>query len=278
MLSKTSQPTVFLSFAGNDRPMAKRLADDLTVYGVESFIDARDVGQGRNVVLAIDEAIGSARYYVLLWSANCVDRAWVAEEWAVAYARDVNEQRSFLFIVRLDETPLPPLLSVRKYLNGVEGWTAVARDLAYAWFGDRDTGTPVFPAPGREPEPERSILVVRVRNRALGMTHVVGVPTESAGADLLPEISTALALPTVQTQLDGVVEIQFSYRLLCGGEPVTGPVTDGATLDLEIHLRFTGPDGPLGEKVYRGRKAAVAGMPELTVGAMVDTAFAHLLP
>jgi hypothetical protein len=142
---RACRPKVFLSFAGSDRAMAKRLADDLEMYGVEAFYDARGIAFGGNVVLSINRAMAESHYYVLLWSANCVDRPWVDAEWAAAYAREINEGRSFLFIVRLDETPLPPLLAVRRYLDGVHAWPSVARDLAGTWLDDLDTGTGLLP-------------------------------------------------------------------------------------------------------------------------------------
>lgn len=143
---RTSRPKkVFLSFAGNDRFMAKRLADNLVTYGVEAFYDARDIAIGGNVVLSINRAIAESQYYVLLWSEHCVDRPWVDEEWAAAYARDLNEERSFLFVVCLDQTPLPPLLAVRRYLDGIRDWPSVARDLAEAWREDLNNGTTVSP-------------------------------------------------------------------------------------------------------------------------------------
>ncbi len=281
---RTTRPKVFLSFAGNDRDMARRLADDLEVYGIEAFFDARDVVLGGNVVLSINRAMAESQYYVLLWSANCVDRPWVDAEWAAAFAREINEERSFFFIVRLDETPLPPLLAVRRYLDGIHDWPGVARELAGAWHDDLDIGTPVFPPPDAEPQPERSILTVRVRNQAMSMTHVIGVPPDSTGGDLLAAVQKTLALPTVTTQLDGAVKVRFEYRLRHGGEPLDDrpiqaqAITDGATVDLEITVMATGPDGPIGEKVYRATTESLPGVPARTVRTLVDTAFGHLLP
>lgn len=280
----TGRQKVFLSFAGSDRAMAKRLADDLELYGVEAFYDARDIALGGNVVLSINRAMAESHYYVLLWSANCVDRPWVGEEWAAAYAREINLERSFLFIVRLDRTPLPPLLAVRRYLDGLHDWPSVAKGLADAWRHDLDTGTPVFPPPDPEPQTERSSLVVRVRNQALVMTHVIGIPPESTGTDLLPAIRTALALPASETQRGGAMETHFSYRLLHEGEPLSDEpitaqgITEGATLDLEIQVRAIGPDGPFGEKVYRSAEYELPGVSELAIRAMVNAAFAHLMP
>jgi len=282
--SRMSRPKVFLSFAGNDRPMAERLAADLWQYRVETFIDARDVAPGGDLVLSINRAMTESDHYVLLWSRNCVDRPWVEAEWAAAYARQLNERRSFLFIVRLDETRLPLLLSVRRYLDGLHDWPAVARDLATYWRCDLAAGMPVFPPPWSTRPAEPSAIAVLVRNRALGMTHVVGVAPESTGDDLLPTIRTTLALPESQSQLAGALEVRFGYRLMYNGDPIPDKpiavqgIVDGVVLDLEVHVQANGPDGPFGEKVYRGTGDVLPGMPEKSVHALVDAAFAHLLP
>jgi hypothetical protein len=293
------RPKVFLSFAGNDRPMAERLAADLLPHGVETFIDADDIPPGADLVLSINKAMAESDHYVLLWSRNCLDRPWVEAEWAAAYARQLNERRSFLFVVRLDETPLPLLLSVRRYLDGFRGWPAVAPELAAHWRGDLGAGTPVFPPPsparvaemaaahnGDSPTrvAEPSAIAVLVRNWALGVSHVVGVAPESTGEDLLPTVRTTLALPDSQSQLDGALEVRFSYRLLRDGDPIPDKpladqgIIDGVVLNLEVRVQASGPDGPFGEKLYRGTADVLPGVSERSIRALVDAAFAHLLP
>ncbi|GAB1509164.1 hypothetical protein [Actinophytocola sp. KF-1] len=49
-------------------------------------------------------------------------------------------------------------------------------------------------------------------------------------------------------------------------------------MDLEILVQATGPDGPIGEKVYRTGGDLLPGVPARTIRAVVDRAFGHLLP
>jgi TIR domain-containing protein len=278
----TSRLKVFISFAGRDRPMAIRLDDDLTARGLAPFCDTRDVGLGANVVLTINRALATSDFYVLLWSANCVDRPWVEEEWAAAYAREIHERRSFLFVVCLDETPLPPLLAVRRYLNGYENWHEVAQDLVDTWKDDLNTGTPAFPPPNPTRELGPHTLTVRVRNRAMRMTHVVGTRADATGTDLIATVTTALALPGKESQLNGALEVHFTYRLLLQDDtevtqqPLKAQaITDGTLLDLEIHAQASGPDGPYGETTYRSERAN-SETPD--IAALTNKAFAHLTP
>jgi len=142
---EAGRPRVFLSFAGRDRMTAHRLCQDLRVCGLDSFVDEQSIAPGENFVLAINQALTQSDYYVLLWSHACVDRPWVNEEWSAAFVRELREQRSFLFIVRLDTTPLPPLLASRQYYDAFANWDKMVNGLAAAWHRDRAVGEPVLP-------------------------------------------------------------------------------------------------------------------------------------
>lgn len=284
MLNITRRPKVFLSFAGLDRTMATRLAQDLLALGVEAFVDTRDIALGHNVVLSINREMAESDYYLLLWSRNCIDRPWVEDEWAAAYAREINERRSFLFIVRLDGTPLPPLLAVRRYLDGYRDWASVARELVACWRGDLAVGTPVFPPPNVTSDVGPPATVVRVRNQDLGMTHIVGARSDHTGPELLETVRRVLALPDSVSRFDAVLEIRFDYTLLHNGralrdEPLAAQgITDGVLLDLELRVLVSGPGGPIGERVYRSGNDTFPDVPQLTVRSAVEDAFAHLLP
>ncbi len=284
MQNMTRRPKVFISFAGDDRAMATRLAEDLLALGVRAFIDSRDISLGHNVVLSINREMAESDFYVLLWSRNCVDRPWVEDEWAAAYAREINERRSFLFIVRLDGSLLPPLLAVRRYLNGYQDWASVAGELVACWRGDLAAGTPVFPPPSVNSDVDQPTTVVRVRNQDLGMTHVVGVQPSHTGRELLGTVRRVLALPESVSRFGDILEIRFEYTLLYNGRPLSdGPlaaqgITDGVLLDLELRVLVSGPEGPIGERVYRGGDDTFPDVPAMTVRSAVEEAFVHLLP
>jgi CHAT domain-containing protein len=285
MQARMKRPKVFLSFAGNDRAMAERLAADLLPYNIETFIDVRDVPPGASLLQSVGQAMGASDYCVLLWSHNCACRPWVDLELDMAYSRQLNERRAFLFVVRLDRSELPLLLSVRRYLDAFLDWPAVSRALATHWRCDLATGTPVVPAPALASPTPPTTIAVPVRNLALGISHMVGVAPDSSGADLLPTVRAALALPDVVSQLNGTLELRFGYRLLLGDEEVRPDrslaeqgVVDCTQLDLEIRVQAKGPDGPIGERIYRGPDDELPGVSELSTRSAVFTAFKHLLP
>ncbi len=284
-MSDTRRPRVFLSFAGNDRIIAERLRQDLRERDIEAFV----FPPGGNIVLDINRALTQSDYFVLLWSHACVDRPWVDAEWSAAFARELQERRSFLFIMRLDTTPLPPLLAPRQYLDAVDtNWDELVNELAATWSRDLAVGEPVLPAPcstateNGEVQPPNIILYVR--NRALSVAHVIAVPEESTGKDLECLVRSALALPDVEEKFGGVVGMRFHYRLKNVGKQISADgrklaklhIVDGTTVDLEVQVESFGPTGPPRTITYR--QGASTNLSPATTRSLINSAFGHLIP
>lgn len=288
-IRNAARPRVFLSFAGNDRVIAERLRHDLRDHGIDAFVDEQDIAWGDNFVLLINEALTQSDYYVLLWSHASVDRPWVNAEWSAAFAHEVRERRSFLFIVRLDTTPLPPLLAPRRYLDALHSnWEAIVNELAATWCRDRAVGEPVLPAPSssvaRSDEADRPTIVVYVRNRALAVAHVVAVPEKSTGQELEKLVRDALALPVTETKFAGAVGMSFYYQLENAGKSIPLDetplaelhVTDNAMIDLVVQVESFGPKGSFGTVVYR--KGVSTGLSPALTRSLINSALGHLIP
>jgi TIR domain len=277
------RPRVFLSFAGNDRVKAERLRQDLGERDIETFA----FPPGGNFVLDINRAVTQSDYFVLLWSQVWVDHPWADAEWSAALARQLQEQRSFLFIVRLDTTPLPPLLAPRQYLDAFNNWDELVNELSAIWIRDREVGDPVFPAPflaaTGNGEVQRPSIVLYVRNRALSVAHVIVVPTESTGQDLESLVRNALALPDVEEKFGGAVGMRFHYQLKNDDQTIPLDktlvelnITDGATIELEVQVESFGPTGSSPIITYR-QGASTDPSPAAT-RSLIDSAFLHLTP
>lgn len=278
-------PQVFISFAGNDRGMAERLRHDLE----ERDIEVSDFPLGENLVLVINRRLAQSDYFVLLWSQAAVDRQWVNAEWSAAFARELLERRSFLFIVRLDKTPLPPLLAPRHYLDAADNsWDELVNQLVTTWLRDRAVGEPVLPAPcpttTENGADERQNIVLHVRNRALSVAHVIAVPEESTGRQLASLVCVALALPDVEEKFGGAVGMRFYYRLENARRTISDDprrldelhITDGDTIDLEVQVESFGPEGSSPLVAYR--KGVSTSLSPVTTRSLINSAFGHLIP
>lgn len=275
--ARPNRPRVFLSFAGDDRPGAVLLGKELEARRLDTFIDSKNVPVGHDIVLSINDGLAQSDYYVLLWSRHTVDRAYVDVEWSAALSRELNERRSFLFTVRLDETKLPPLLAPRKYLDFRGDWAAVADGLVAAWCQDNAVDVPVVPAPNPTASNGGTgpAIALFIRNRELSVAHVIKVPATVAEDELESLVREALSLPTSVTALGGAFETRFQYRLTHGDEPLSR-LRDGSLIDLEVSVEWRDPKGPVAAGDYRA--CPLDKVTPAMRRAALNAAFGHLRP
>jgi tetratricopeptide (TPR) repeat protein len=247
-----TRPTVYLSFAGKDRPHAEQLCAELEARNVTAQLDETGTTPG-----SVHDELATSDYYVLLWSANTPHR-----DWATAFIPEITRRRAFLFVVRLDEEPLPPLLAPRRHLDLVDA----ADRLVTTWRADRKSELPVFPQPV-PPVPDGPTAAISVRSHDLGVTHVVTAPLHPTGAELYRTVTEALRLPAGQATFDGSTGMRFSYELLQQNKPIPA---DQSTVDLisdvvdiEVRVESSGPDDGLDLDQKR---------------VLLVAAFRHLLP
>ncbi|MFD9703288.1 TIR domain-containing protein [Lentzea sp. NPDC059081] len=215
-----TRPKVFLSFSGKDRAHAERLRAELEERNVNAYLGEAETDDAAPV----DEALATSDYHVLLWSANTSRREWDTEEWTAAFALELTRRRAFLFVVRLDEEPLPAFLAPRKHIDLADA----ADRLVATWRADRKSELPVFPQPV-PPAPDGPTTAVSVRSHDLGVTHVVMTPAHVTGAELYQVVFDSLRLPTEQATFDGSTGMRFSYELFQQDESIP---TDQSTVEL----------------------------------------------
>lgn len=279
-------PAVFISYASADRPEVLKFHQDLVDRGIDPFLDIMDIAPGDDVVMSINSALERSDFYVLVWSAAARDRYWVTSEISAAMVLEQRRARPFVFVVRLDDSELPPVLAPRRYLDAFDGLRQLAADqLAAVWKRDRSVGTKVLPAPApvREPEPyTEPALHVYARNQSLQVSHEVRVHPGATARTLVAAIADQLALPTEASEYGGAVGIRFRYRYQLTGSPIDQDsdeplaLAEGDVVDIEVLVEPFGPDGALADPVsfLPGRDYAIP--PEM-IRELCQKAIEHLL-
>ena len=119
---------VALSFAGEDRSVARQIASGLEARGVRFFMDEfeRTLLWGKDLSDGLRSRYGErTRYVVILVSKHYAVKDWTDFEFTVAKKEAGRRTREFILPVRLDDTPLPGLRSAIAYLSlteyGVDG-------------------------------------------------------------------------------------------------------------------------------------------------------------
>lgn len=113
----------FLSHEGVDKPLAKRLAAQLTLMGSNVFLDEWNIGVGESIPGAINLALEQFDVFILLWSAAAESSSWVREEFHAGLTRAIEEGVR-LACLRIDDTPVPSIVSHRRWIDMREGKSA----------------------------------------------------------------------------------------------------------------------------------------------------------
>jgi hypothetical protein len=287
-----SGPRVFVSYAGEDRDNAIAVTKELQGRLIDAQLDTDTFPPGGVIVQEIGRKLRESDYFLLLWSRHAKESAWVDYEWAVALTRDITERRAFLFVLLLDDTPLPPDLTCRIVLTAREGLERALDELAGYWRRDGAVRGSVDPPPG-QPWPaydnhrlrEFYVRNIFVRNVSWGVrSQVVKVLAEPVtGHRLWQVVREALVLPPGELHVGENGRCQFRYRLVRQGQDIVDDETtlrlrDGDVLDLVIDVDlWKGPE-PGGHASYRGYRGGRSPVRDRDRRIELERSFEHLGP
>ncbi len=122
---------VAISFAGEDREVAKEIAEGLTKSGIQVFFDLFYQAQlwGKDLAIEFQKRYGpKTRFVMPLISGHYAIKDWTDYEFTIARQEALVRGHEFILPVRLDDTPLAGLKSTIAYLDlkheGVDGVVA----------------------------------------------------------------------------------------------------------------------------------------------------------
>jgi TIR domain len=214
---------VFLSYAHDDQPFARIIAQGLEAEGLTVWWD-HTIPPGKTWDTHIAAAIDGAKACIVIWSAHSVSSDWVKEE--ATLARDADK----FLPVALDES-LPPVGFRRIQAARLAGWT-----------GDRT-------------HPYWRLLVGEVRNLMGGRVapaHVLASPAAAAPATI---VAPAAPPPSIPSQ---PAPAQFAAPQVAAALPVSPAAAPAAPAYApELGGRSSGPLEPSPSRGVAARLAAV---------------------
>jgi hypothetical protein len=106
---------IFVSHAGADSTVADRLALDLRNAGHDTKVDTRELGLGDDSITFMNQSIADAHTVIILYSQHTQKAAWQNLEINAAVWNEVAQGGGTCIVVRLDDSPIPPLLGPKVY-------------------------------------------------------------------------------------------------------------------------------------------------------------------
>jgi len=106
-----SAESVFISYSHTDSEVVVPIVRALQQSDIACWIDRDRIQSGDSFVGALDEALGTARAFILFLSTSYVQSRWTQKELRVAVQFALSAESRKLFVVRLDDAAMPPLLT-----------------------------------------------------------------------------------------------------------------------------------------------------------------------
>ena len=110
-------PQLFLSHSSADTKVVAQLAEDLNICGVDVWLDAWELRVGDDLHQRIADAIARSRFVAVAVSRRFDQSKWMRGEVSQALSREKAEARTVVLPLLLDDTPPPPLLGSKKFLD-----------------------------------------------------------------------------------------------------------------------------------------------------------------
>ena len=101
---------VFLSHAGPDKPVVRRIAAALRAAGHDPWLDEDDILVGESIPSAVERGLHEADFVVLCLSKAAAERGWVEAERDATMMQQFRERKERILPVRLEEVTPPGLV------------------------------------------------------------------------------------------------------------------------------------------------------------------------
>jgi hypothetical protein len=115
-LPRDKQYDCFISYFTGDKPFVNRLAQDLEVRGLYTWMDKNEIDVGDSLSDKIQEGLSNSYSFLIILSSEALLRPWVKEELRAAYALRLAGESKILPVL-YKECEIPLFLSDYRYAD-----------------------------------------------------------------------------------------------------------------------------------------------------------------
>jgi len=108
---------VFISHAFENKPIAKKIAEDLTNNGYRAWFDEWEIKVGDSIVEKINEGIKDTAFMIVLFSRCSVEKSWVKKEMNAGFVEELKRKKIYVLPALIEDCDIPPLFSDKRYAD-----------------------------------------------------------------------------------------------------------------------------------------------------------------
>jgi len=107
---------IFLSHTSKDKPFVRQLSNDLSLFGISSWIDEAEIAFGESLIKKIQQSIESVALVVVVISKNSINSNWVETELEMAIQLEIEGRKNFVVPIVIDDIEIPLILRRKRYI------------------------------------------------------------------------------------------------------------------------------------------------------------------
>ncbi|WP_084452007.1 toll/interleukin-1 receptor domain-containing protein [Roseateles chitosanitabidus] len=125
----------FLSHSSKDKPFIRQLAADLTANGIDVWLDEQRIRVGDSIPEKLAQGLAGSDFFLIAMSEHSAGSAWVQKELNNALVHEVQRRNVHILPLRLDDTPMPTIISDKKYADFSKSYKSGLDELLAALKG-----------------------------------------------------------------------------------------------------------------------------------------------
>jgi hypothetical protein len=105
-------PRIFLSYASEDRDLARVIAERLNEEGIETWWAEWEIGAGDSIVEKVNDGLAGCTHFIVLLTETSIEKPWVKSEIDAGFIRRLSGSAKFIPLRNnFPASKLPPLLA-----------------------------------------------------------------------------------------------------------------------------------------------------------------------
>lgn len=115
-------PKIFIIYPHTQKQFVKKLANDLSLSGINIWLDENELKPGDRIMTKIKYALKESQWVILVPTPEDRGSSWVYEEIEVAYEEEKKRARPFIIPLKMKEGKIPNVFADRMWADFSENY------------------------------------------------------------------------------------------------------------------------------------------------------------
>ncbi|WP_243448479.1 toll/interleukin-1 receptor domain-containing protein [Candidatus Thiosymbion oneisti] len=118
-----------VSYSSQDAEIVEQFAEILRKNDLNVWLDKWAIHFGSDIVQEVEKGIDDAEFLILMLSRASIESGWVEKEWRSKFTKELQQKKTKVICVKLEDCEIPTLLASKKYVDAIGDPEKAAHEL-----------------------------------------------------------------------------------------------------------------------------------------------------